>query len=157
MNEHLLSFNTIVAPVDFSDPSVSALRYTASLAKVFGAEVILLHVVEPFVFPAELSMVSQVDVSEIENEIETRAKTSLGRFASEYLQGIAFRIETKIGPAAETILLVAESNRADLIVIATHGHSGIKRLLLGSTAEKVIRHAACPVLTVRHHASTESQ
>lgn len=116
-----------------------------------------MHVVEPFVFPAELSMVSQVDVSEIENEIETRAKTSLGRFASEYLQGMAYRIETKIGAAAETILLVAESNQADLIVIATHGHSGIKHLLLGSTAEKVIRHAVCPVLTVRHHASTESQ
>lgn len=116
-----------------------------------------MHVVEPFVFPAELSMVSQVDVSEIENEIEARAKTSLGRFASEHLQGIAYRIETKIGGAAETILLVAESTQADLIVIATHGYSGIKHLLLGSTAEKVIRHAPCPVLTVRHHDSTESQ
>jgi len=157
MNENLPSFKTIIAPVDFSDPSVTALRYSAFLASTFQSSIILLHVVEPFVFPAELSIVSQVDVSEIEKEIENRAKTALGRLASEYLQGINYRIETVIGPAADTILLTAESNQADLIVIATHGYSGIKHLLLGSTTEKVIRHASCPVLTVRHQATTESQ
>jgi nucleotide-binding universal stress UspA family protein len=158
MSEHLLSFKTILAPVDFSDPAVNALRYTASLAKAFQAEVILLHVVEPFVFPAELSIVSQVDGSEVEKELETRAVTALGRLASEHLQNIQHRIETQIGPAAETILLTAASKQVDLIIIATHGYSGIKHLFLGSTTEKIVRHAPCPVLTVRHQSgSTGSQ
>jgi len=136
----------ILVPLDFSGKSRQALRYAAPLAEKFGAKIVLLHVVElvPVAVPEMVLM--QADLAPTERQ----ASGHLRELARTLLPADLFeRGLVVVGHPAVEILAVARREKADMIVLTTHGHSGLKRFIIGSTAEQVVRHATCPVLSVR--------
>ncbi|MCF6268196.1 MAG: universal stress protein [Melioribacteraceae bacterium] len=139
----------ILVPIDFSDYSKKALKYTVSFAQQFNSEINLVYVIEPIIYPADLSMGQMVipraniDFEEkSEKELSTLAKKEIGELLS-------YNILVKTGKPFMEIIEAAKEIDADLIIIATHGHTGVEHLLFGSTSEKVVRKAPCPVLTLR--------
>jgi len=139
----------ILVPIDFSDYSKKALKYTINFAKQFNAEIILVYVIEPLMYPADLSMgqmvipQSTVNLSEKSKaELEVLAKKEIG-------DQLNFDIIVKTGKPFIEIIETASETDSDLIIISTHGHTGVEHLLFGSTSEKVVRKAPCPVLTLR--------
>ena len=141
---------TILVPVDFSSFSKKALEYAIAFAGQFGASVTLLHVVEPMVYPENcMSIPSATD--DINGSLVDAAKKRLDeeRLAVEK-QGVPVKVMTRLGRPYVEITEIARELGIDLIIVATHGHTGLKHVLLGSTAERVVRHAPCPVLTVRN-------
>lgn len=139
----------ILVPIDFSDFSKSSLRYAVSFAKQFNAVIYIIYVVEPIIYPPDFSM-GQIAIPSVNAEWDERAKEELERLAkTEIPDGVKVKTILKNGkPFLEIIDTAAEEN-IDLIIIATHGHSGVEHILFGSTAEKVVRKAPCPVLTLR--------
>ena len=134
----------ILVPLDFSQPSRRALRFAREWAVVFGAEVCLLHVLEPTTAVGEFGIVP------IDPVPPDRAKAALQDLArQEFPETVRVTVKVRKGAAYDQIATVARETKADLILIATHGHTGLKHVLLGSTAERVVRHAPCPVLTLR--------
>jgi len=145
----LFRLKTILAPVDFSDYSAKALDYVRAFTRQFGAEVILIHVVEPTVIPDNFGIVPP-SYEEISSAL---VKAAEGRM-KELVRGLsdasdAVRSLVRTGRAPWEIVRAAEEVEADLIIITTHGYTGLKHVLMGSTAELIVRHAPCPVLTVR--------
>jgi len=139
----------ILVPVDFSEHSKDALQYAADLGRHFHAELLLVYVVESVGYPADLGY-GQVNISAIEKDLSDRAKGELERLATKYAAGnlrITGHVHT--GRPFVEIIRAAKEFEADMIVIATHGHTGVEHMLFGSTAEKVVRKAPCPVLVVR--------
>jgi nucleotide-binding universal stress UspA family protein len=137
----------ILVPTDFSEPAKKALRYAASFAEQFDARITLLHVVEPIPFGAG---VEAVPLMMPEDELAILAKSrlaSLGRH--EFMPLLQVSPMVSRGKAWQEIVAAARKTEADLILIATHGYTGLEHALLGSTAEKVVQHAPCPVLVVR--------
>ena len=139
----------ILVPIDFSEHSKNALRHAISYAKQFDAELLLMYVVEPTVNAADLSF-GQVALPSNEKELRQRGKTGLEDLAKKQV-GKRARVRTIIrtGKPFVEIINVAREEKIDLVIIATHGHSGVEALLFGSTTEKVVRKAHCPVLVVR--------
>lgn len=135
----------ILVPIDFSDPATGALHQAKMMAESFDAEIVLLYVIEPVAYPAELGVVVN-----LEDDMEERALTELNKLKTEHLSNIR-SVVTKVshGSADREIVGTAEELNADMIILGTHGYSGLTHLLLGSTAERVVRTAKCPVLTVR--------
>lgn len=145
-----LTIRRILAPVDFSDPAPLALHYAEALGGNVGAEIVLLYVIEPVAYPAELGVVVN-----LEADLADRAQAELQKLRERHLSNYPnARCIVCHGVADQEIVDTARREAADLIVIGTHGFSGIKHLLLGSTAERVVRGAPCPVLTVRHQPGT---
>jgi len=143
------TINKILVPIDFSNYSKSALKYAVNFAKKFNADIILVYVVEPTIYPADFSM-GQVIVSSTDSDFSDRAKGDLETLASaEIGNDLNYKILIKTGKAFVEINETADEEDCDLIIIATHGHTGVEHLLFGSTAEKVVRKAPCPVLTLR--------
>ncbi|HUN67023.1 MAG TPA: universal stress protein [Bacteroidota bacterium] len=139
----------ILVPIDFSDHSKYALAYASRTAVAFGSELILLYVVEPAVYPADLGF-GQVSLPNIERELTERAGAELKELAAAHAGPVrSVRTLVRTGRPFIEILETARSERVDLIVIATHGHTGVEHLLFGSTTEKVVKKAHCPVLIVR--------
>lgn len=139
----------ILVPIDFSDYSKKALQYTVTFAKQFNAEVNLVYVIEPVVYPADLSM-GQMVIPQVEVDLSIRSKEELEQLAKiEIGEHLKYNIIIKSGKPFMEIIETATEVDADLIIIATHGHTGVEHLLFGSTAEKVVRKAPCPVLTIR--------
>ncbi len=144
-----LGIKKILVPIDFSEHSKNALRHAITYAKQFDAELVLIYVVEPTVYPADLSF-GQVAFPSIERELSQRGKEELDELAKKQA-GKHVRVRTVIrtGKPFLEIIDAAQREHVDLIIIATHGHTGVEHLLFGSTAEKVVRKAHCPVLVVR--------
>jgi len=139
----------ILVPIDFSDYSKNALGYAADFAKLFNAELILIYVVEPVIYPPDFSM-GQIAVPSMDIELDKRAKEELENLAKKQIpKELKTEILVKTGKPFIEIIETAGEIKADLIIIATHGHSGVEHMLFGSTAEKVVRKAPCPVLTLR--------
>lgn len=139
----------ILVPIDFSNYSKNALRYAVSFAKHFNSKIYLIYVVEPVIYPSDFSM-GQVTFPVTDLELSDRAKEELNSLAkSEIVESIPFETIIKTGKPFVEINETANEIDADLIIIATHGHSGVEHILFGSTAEKVVRKAPCPVLTLR--------
>jgi nucleotide-binding universal stress UspA family protein len=139
----------ILVPVDFSEHSRDALRYAVDLGSVFDAELVLIHVVESMAYPADLGY-ALAPIPQLERELTERGKAELERLARETVGGkLAVRLHVPAGRPFVEIIKAAREFEADLIVIATHGHTGVEHILFGSTAEKVVRKAPCPVLVVR--------
>lgn len=137
----------ILVAVDFSEPSKKALQHAVSLANLYGAELCLAHVVEPASFMHDMS---NVMVSKSNKEIAAEARASLLTCADANVpSSVPVRTEVRVGKPFNEISELAQKLKADLIVIATHGYTGLKHVMLGSTAERVVRHAPCPVLVVR--------
>lgn len=139
---------SILVPIDFSDYSKNALRYAGQFAKKFGAKLFLVYVVEPMIYPADFSM-GQVAIPSTDIDLHARAKEELDNLAKTLDPSLHVETLIKTGKPFVEIHDTALEKDADLIIIATHGHTGVEHLLFGSTAEKVVRKAPCPVLTLR--------
>lgn len=139
----------ILFPTDFSEGALSALPYAVDYARSCGAKLVLLHVVYDIATASGL-YVPHISVDEMYRELEANARKQLENFGAELRQDIK-NVEYVVlrGVPYEEILRFAKENGIDLIVIGTHGRKGLDRFLFGSTAEKVVRYAHCPVLTVR--------
>ena len=135
-------FTHILVPTDFSEPSEAALDYALELAVRFDARLHLLHVIDAAAVPAGLF---------------DDVKAKLARRASRGERRAAVTTEVITGTSARTIVCYARARSMDLIVMGTHGRSGVAHILMGSVAEKVVRDAPCPVLTVRHAPSRLGQ
>ncbi len=139
----------ILVPIDFSDYSKNALKYAIQFAKQFNAKIYLVYVVEPIIYPADFSM-GQVAIPSADIDLHSRAEEELRKLSKDFINGsLQVEILIKTGKPFIEIIETASANDIDLIIIATHGHTGVEHLLFGSTAEKVVRKAPCPVLTLR--------
>jgi len=143
-----LQFKKILAPVDFSPASENGLKFALRCAKEFGAELTLLHVVEPLAstrFAAIPGVVPfpEIDFAEAEGKLCQLAAAS----RPENIARPHWKV--RLGVPSHEIVEAAREADVDLIVIATHGHTGWKHFCIGSTAERVVRAAPCPVLVVR--------
>ena len=144
-----LEIKKVLVPIDFSDYSKSSLRYAVNFAKQFNAEIYLIYVLEPVIYPPDFSM-GQIAIPSINAEWDERAREELENLAkTEIPEGISVKTILKNGKPFLEIIDTASEENIDLIIIATHGHSGVEHILFGSTAEKVVRKAPCPVLTLR--------
>jgi nucleotide-binding universal stress UspA family protein len=138
----------ILVPIDLGETSLRALDDAVDLAKALGATVIVMHAYEiPVVGFSDGALLTSADVA---GRIATAAQTALeGAAKARADRGVKLETVLRSGIAWEEINAVAETSSADLIVIGTHGRRGLARALLGSVAEKVVRTAAKPVLTIR--------
>jgi len=134
------SIKKILAPTDFSDLSATGVRYACQLARDSGAELIVLNVVL-------LDETNRIDKNELE-----RNKRGLDHFVADKLGDVSGSVKIRkvvdAGDAYGTILECAESKHVDLIVMSSHGRSGLSRMLIGSVTDKIVRGAPCPVLVV---------
>ena len=143
-----LRIASILVPLDFSLPSKEALDCAVAFAKQFGAKLTLLHVVEPVGAPdfaAAFPLVMENDklMAAARNQLERIVKTA------RIPRGIVEKVLVRFGRSFHEIADAARTRKVDLIIISTHGYTGLKHALLGSTTERVVRHAPCPVLVVR--------
>ena len=139
----------VLVPIDFSDYSKNALKYAVNFSMQFNAEMILIYVIEPVIYPPDFSM-GQIALPSVNTEWDIKAKEELNKLAkSEIPSSIKVTTVLKTGKPFVEINETAAEEDADLIIIATHGHTGVEHILFGSTAEKVVRKAPCPVLTLR--------
>jgi nucleotide-binding universal stress UspA family protein len=138
-------------PTDFSALSLKAAKYAREFARAFEASLHILHVVPPPVSPdVTVIMPAPVALSVPEPEILDASMTALKRIVDEHFGGDeSIRVTAQVGNPWWTICEYTRKNEIDLIIIGTHGHTGLRHMLLGSTAEQVVRHACCPVLTVK--------
>jgi universal stress protein A len=148
-------YKIILCPVDFDDNSMAALAHARRLAIDMGATIHLLHVLPILPMLADHGVVVDID-----QQAEEQARTKLKDAARRRLTRVPSEIHTRIAFVSEvpkTILAFARDLNADLIVMATHGRTGVKHLFFGSVTEAVVRNAACPVLTLRFATAAESQ
>jgi nucleotide-binding universal stress UspA family protein len=147
----MIDLHRILVPTDFSKFSEVALTYAAALAEKFGAELFLLHVVQDLaVFIPDAVAVVPAPVAPVE-QLATAARNALDRLVQEQLLGqLPIHPEVREGTPFYEIIRFAREANIDLIVMGTHGHTGLVHVLLGSVTERVVRKAPCPVLTVRH-------
>ncbi len=150
----MMSIRRILVPSDFSDCSIPALRYGAGLAEKFGAELVLLHIIPDAVLALpDAVMPTPVPTADLDELTDSGKEGLANLIATEKVTACHPRTEVRIGSPAAEIVAAAGDLHADLICIGTHGRGGLSRVLLGSVAEEVVRHAPCPVLTVRPKAS----
>jgi len=144
-----IQLKRILVPIDFSEHSKNALKYAIPFAEQFRASIDLLYVVEPTIYPADFSF-GQIGFPNVEEELRARGAQELDALIKN---AIGTRVTAKrvvrTGKPFYEINEYAAEERINLIIIATHGHSGVEHILFGSTAEKVVRKAPCPVLVVR--------
>jgi nucleotide-binding universal stress UspA family protein len=146
----VIKMKKVLVPTDFSDSARHALTYGISFAREYGAELVLLHVVENITV-GYASDLFPVPMAEVFQEISGYAKAELAKLAALARErGVAAVAEIVVQgkPSAEIIRHAAE-NAVDMIVLGTHGKGMLDQALFGSTTERVVRRAPCPVLTVR--------
>jgi universal stress protein A len=144
----------ILAPVDFSEFSDRALRYALSFAQRFNAELVLVHVVEAFPIDFLMGIKSVKQANEWQLQ---QARTHLRKLCLELTADRRISAESvvKFGKPFNEIVEVAKDRGIDLIIIGTHGYTGLKHIQLGSTAEMVVRYAPCPVVVLPNRGSNE--
>lgn len=146
-----MQIQSILLPTDFSECGNYALRYATSLARKFGASIICVNVIEPIVPTVGYSgMTEPLPIADITEQLEDSAERELPRLAEcEECAGLEVEELIVHGEAASEIVRVAKEREVDLVIISSHGRTGLGRILFGSTAEAVVRHATCPVLVVK--------
>ena len=146
-----LQLGKVLLPTDFSGCANYALPYAASIARASGATIICVHVVEPIV-PAVgyTGLAEPMPLADISEQLEDSAERELPQLADcEEFKGLEVEQVIVHGDAAAEIVRVAGEREVDLIVVSSHGRTGLGRIIFGSTAEAVVRHASCPVLVVK--------
>jgi universal stress protein A len=144
-----MEIRRILAPTDFSELSKQGLQSALELAEAFGAKLLLLYVVEPPPYPVEGIVPSHLGATMLD-DLERQATNDLPQMLSETQASkmdVARRVV--VGIPYRKIVDVAEEEKIDLIVMTTHGRTGLSHLMMGSVAEKIVRTAPCPVLTIR--------
>ena len=140
----MLAIKAILHPTDFSEHSQAAFEVARAVARNYGARLILLHVSLPIMKSGEVyALITHPD--EVREELTNRLKAM-----RSLADGLVVEIVLKEGDPAAQILTTSKEMGCDLIVMGTHGRSGLSHLLIGGVAEKVIRNAACPVLTIKN-------
>jgi nucleotide-binding universal stress UspA family protein len=142
-----VSFRRILAATDFAESAERALACAIDLGRLHGAELLLLHVyMDPPAYPEVAAGQVQAIYDEqrrwVDETLERRARSARAK-------GLLARALVRTGPPASAIADTARDERADLIVVGTHGRSGLDRLIVGSVAERVVRLAPCPVLVIK--------
>lgn len=151
----MIEIKKILAPTDFSPHSERALRYACRLAERLGSELHMLHVLSEVIPTGPDPLLMPVLPPEFYSENEDRAReTLLGLIQPEWGSPAAVVTAVQWGGAVEAIVDYAQDQEIDLIVIATHGRTGLSHVLLGSVAERIVREAPCPVLTIRDQDQT---
>lgn len=146
----MIEIRSILAPTDFSRHAEGALRYACGLAERLGSTLHLLHVLPDVVPVGPDPMLVPNYPPEYYAETEAQSREALSR-AVDASGGCASTVETAVrwGDAVDGIVGYAAEHAIDLIVVATHGRTGLSHVLLGSVAERIVREAPCPVLTIR--------
>ena len=142
-------FNKILTAIDFSENSDYAFDYALTLAKQFDSQLTVVHVINE---PVDLRgfYVPHISFEQLEKEIEEGAEKMMAKFCSSKMGDFTnFTTSIVTGIPYEEIIRSAQEANASLIVIGTHGRTGLDHLIFGSTAERVVRGASCPVLTIR--------
>lgn len=144
-----MQIKKILFPTDFSEGARAAMEYAVSLARDYNAELILLYVVQDISI-AEWYIPSSLSVTDLVEDMVKSATNEMDKWSAEASAQVR-DVEKMVlrGVPFTEIIRTAREKEADLIVIGTHGRTGIDHMLFGSTAEKVLRKASCPVLTVR--------
>ena len=145
----MIELKRILVPTDFSDSARQALTYGISFAKEYGAELVLLHVVEtlPVGYATDLFPVPMAEVFE---ELSAYARTQLTALHEEVAaRDVSVREVLRQGRPSAEIVAAARDEAIDMIVLGTHGRGVLDKALFGSTTERVVRSAPCPVLTCR--------
>lgn len=166
------TFNTILVPIDFSASSAEALHYAASIAEPFSSSLLLLHVISQDakvyathrhlerrglphrVFPllgpyAEMLEEPQEEMDAVIVDLHEQGRIALQQFLPPELVKHDLELHVEVGHPFDQILTMARDKQADLIVMGTHGRTGLEHVMLGSVAERVVRLASCPVMTVK--------
>jgi nucleotide-binding universal stress UspA family protein len=145
----MIQFKTIIVPTDFSPHADRALGYAKQLALSTGGTLHVIHAVEPMVYPVDWGY-AQVGFIDVEKEFVKAAEHDLGALAhSLESEGVSVVTAILHGKASDQIAAYSKENNADLICIATHGRGGFEHFLFGSTTERVLRKAQCPVFVVK--------
>jgi nucleotide-binding universal stress UspA family protein len=145
----MIALRRIVVPTDFSLPAQRALRYAIEFAKKFDAEILLVHVIEPPAYAAAFAKGGPVEETDEQRRAYDWFEQQLANQKKEEVpDSVRCRTILLKGTASAEVAQCATREDADLIVMATSGRSGLKDVLLGSTAERVLRRAPCPVMTV---------
>lgn len=138
----------ILVPIDFSTGTREIIPYALAFAGKFNAKLYLIYVVQELrdfrgFYEPHISLI------EFEKEVAGSAEKKMRDFVEEHMQGLDVDARVIIGDISETVIKLAASEKIDLIIMATHGRKGIDRAVFGSVAEKVLKTAPCPVLTIR--------
>lgn len=142
---------TILVPLDFSSFSRQALASAIPLAQKFGAKLVLVHVYQPLADPDAFAV--SPACAGLDARLHEELRSLVGPPVRDPEAPLLVETVVRLGQPYEEIVNAAKVANADIIVIATHGHTGLKHVLLGSTTELVVRHADCPVLVVRERES----
>jgi nucleotide-binding universal stress UspA family protein len=146
----MLALKNILVATDFSDASLAALDYGRELARSYGATLHLLHVVDDIRWRYSLDMTA-VDVTAVQEGLEEAAEQQVSAIVTEDDRR-QLNLHSKVftaTSAADAVVQYAAAEHCDLIVVGTHGRTGLRRFVMGSVAERIVRSALCPVLTVR--------
>lgn len=160
-----MNIKKILAPTDLSDLSQAGVRYALKLASALGAEVTVYHAVnydEIVEYGEEMKERVALDRTLPPGSLLETYQVALARFLKDHFSdlksGVQIHEKVELGRAEENIVERAKTEGSDLIVISTHGRTGLSHILMGSVTEKVVRHAPCPVLSIRPqsgHKATE--
>lgn len=140
----------ILVPTDFGECSAPALSLAAFLAERLGAQLILLHVVQDLTLALpDAVMPTPVPGPDLAEMVEAAKQSLTNLIQAEHLESLHPQTEIRVGSPVAEIVAAAKDLQADLLCIGTHGRTGLAHLLLGSQAERILREAPCPVLTVK--------
>jgi nucleotide-binding universal stress UspA family protein len=145
-------FRRIMVASDLSKVSRGALNTGIAFAQSNGAELIIVHVVAPISLRVPTQFIQPGILETIETDARTWGEKQLARLATAARKsGVGVKVLLLSGDPADQIIRASRKHRADLIVVGTHGRRGFSKMMLGSVAERVLRTAPCPVVTVRSH------
>ncbi|MBI2571504.1 MAG: universal stress protein [Candidatus Schekmanbacteria bacterium] len=149
----MIKIERILVPIDFSEHSYDALSYAAELAKLFQAEIRLFHAIDDAIFLVGASPYATLAAASHESLLEDSREALTRCQQARVPEGVKSSWDVAFGAPAEEIVRAAQVFDCQLIVISTHGHTGLAHVLLGSVAERVVRKSACPVLVVKRPVS----
>lgn len=141
-------FKKILCPVDFSDASAAIARTAREFALKFDAGVLVVYVA-PSMIQYEIFDLPAASLPQLVGDIVSGAEKTMADFVAKHFEGVRATGKVVSGDAAEAIVNLAEADKADIIIMATHGRQGLNRLLFGSVAEKVVKTSPVPVMTLR--------
>jgi nucleotide-binding universal stress UspA family protein len=148
----MIRLENVLVATDFGDAAETALTYGRALARTFGARLHVVHVVENVFMRTAAADVGAVDLGTLQRDLEEAARLHLERIVTDD-DRIELRAQTAVVTASSAslgIISYADQHKISIIVMGTHGRGALAHLLMGSVAERVVRTAPCPVLTVRH-------
>ena len=146
----MLSFERILVPTDFSEHSLMALDYAVALAEKFDASLKIVYVDQPSLKVSDMAWIG-VDQRSMDEDHRTTARRALEKIVLDRIPlEMPADAQLLAGDPVDEIIRFANESDVDLIMVATHGRSGVSHVLMGSTAEAIVRKASCPVLTVKN-------